>query len=143
MEYFLAAEQDIPVLAEMNHQLIEDEGHRNAMTPEELADRMRGWLLGPYRAILFHEPEHTGAVAYALYASTPEEIYLRHFFVARHCRRRGLGRQAIQILLSKIWPQNSRLVVDVLSANTAAVDFWRAMGFQDYSLKLEIMPGQR
>jgi len=61
--------------------------------------------------------------------------------VVRNRRRQGAGRKAFEILRSQIWPANKRLTVDVLVQNAAAVAFWRAVGYQDYSLKLEILPG--
>jgi hypothetical protein len=64
MEYRFAAEADLDHLANWNHQLIQDEGHRNSMTPQELRERMRGWLMGGYRAIIFSLESE--AVAYAL-----------------------------------------------------------------------------
>lgn len=33
--------------------------------------------------------------------------------------------------------------MSVLVENTAALSFWRAMGYKDYALTLEIMPGER
>ena len=130
---------DCSLLGVLNHQLIRDEGHRNPMTELQLAKRMRIWLSrGGYTAILF---EDGGAlVAYALYRETPDEIYLRHLFVVRHRRRQGIGRQAMQILMTRIWPRGKRLTVEVLCHNAGAIAFWRAMGYQDYSLCLEIMP---
>jgi hypothetical protein len=47
----LADDQDIDLLAEWNHQLIRDEGHRNSMTVPELKQRMEGWLTGEYKAV--------------------------------------------------------------------------------------------
>jgi predicted acetyltransferase len=79
-------------------------------------------------------------VAYALYREEPEELYLRQLFVARHQRRKGIGRTAVEILRAQIWPKNKRLTVSVLVQNTAAVAFWRAVGYQDYSLTLESLP---
>jgi predicted acetyltransferase len=32
------------------------------------------------------------------------------------------------------------LTVDVLLKNTAAIAFWRAVGYKDYCLALEILP---
>jgi ribosomal protein S18 acetylase RimI-like enzyme len=58
----------------------------------------------------------------------------------RNRRRQGVGRQVMEILRSKIWPKNKRLTVEVLVSNTAATAFWRAMGYRDYSLMLEILP---
>jgi ribosomal protein S18 acetylase RimI-like enzyme len=129
---------DCALLAELNHQLICDEGHRNKMTVPELEQRMKGWLASEYAAVILEDYEEV--VAYALYREQPEEIYLRQFFVARNRRRQGIGRQAFEILLSKIWPANKRLTVEVLVKNEAAIAFWRAVGCEDYSLKLEIFP---
>jgi predicted acetyltransferase len=133
-----ATSNDCALLAELNHQLIRDEGHRNNMTAPELEQRMRGWLQSEYAAILFDEGSET--VAYALYREQAEEIYLRQLFVVRHRRRAGIGRKAIEILRQQIWPKNKRLTVEVLVKNSAAVQFWRAVGYQDYSLALEILP---
>ena len=126
------------MLAELNHQLIRDEGHRNRMTDPELEQRMRGWLAKEYRAVIFEDAQ--GVIAYALYRVQAEEIYLRQLFVVNNRRRQGIGRQAVEILRSKIWPTNKRLTVDVLVRNVVAVGFWRAVGYKDYSLTLEIMP---
>jgi predicted acetyltransferase len=138
MTYRRATSADCPVLAELNHQLIRDEEHRNTMTVPQLEQRMRGWLAGEYSAILFEEGGEV--VAYALYREQPDEIYLRQLFVVRERRRQGLGKQAMHLLRSEIWPKTKRLTVEVLVANTAAVAFWRAVGYRDYSLKLEIQP---
>jgi predicted metal-dependent HD superfamily phosphohydrolase/GNAT superfamily N-acetyltransferase len=130
--------EDCPLLAELNHQLIRDEGHRNPMTAPQLEERMRGFIQGEYRAVIFEQCGEV--VAYALYRERPEEIYLRQLFVVRHRRRQGIGRQAVQILRSQVWPKARRLTVEVLVKNQAAVVFWRAAGFVDYVLTLEIMP---
>lgn len=140
MTYRPANLDDCALLAELNHQLIHDEGHRNKMTVPELEQRMKGWLASEYAAVIFEDREQV--VAYALYRELPKEIYLRQLFVAGNRRRRGIGRQAFKILCSKIWPANKRLTVEVLVKNEAAVVFWRAVGCKDYSLKLEILPGK-
>lgn len=101
---------------------------------------MRGWLAGEYTAIVFEDAGQV--VAYALFREQAEEIYLRQLFVVRHLRRRGIGRQAVQILRSEIWHKIKRLTVDVLVTNKEAVAFWRAIGYADYSLTLEILPEQ-
>jgi len=108
------------------------------MTVPELEQRMKAWLTSEYAAVLFEDDAE--AVAYALYREEPEEIYLRQLFVVRNRRRRGIGRQAMEILRSQIWPKHKRLTVEVLVRNTAAITFWRAVGYQDYSLTLEILP---
>jgi predicted acetyltransferase len=122
----------------LNHQLIRDEGHRNPMTVPELERRMRDWISGEYRAIIYEDGGEV--VAYALFREQPQEIYLRQLFVVRHRRSQGIGQQAVEILRSKIWPKTKRLTVDVLVANQRAVSFWRSVGYADYALSLEILP---
>ena len=139
MEFRIATVEDCRLLAELNYQLIRDEGHRNRMTVPELELRMKGWLSTEYRAALFQAG--SGVVAYALFRETTEEVYLRQLFVVPSQRRRGLGRNAIDILRSQLWPKTKRLTVDVLVANKPAVSFWRSIGYADYSLTLEILPG--
>jgi GNAT superfamily N-acetyltransferase len=141
LEYHFAAASDLDLLAEWNHQLIRDEGHRNPMTVPELRERMRAWLEGEYQAVIFgpvHDP-----LAYALYREEAREIYLRQLFVRRDCRREAIGRAAMDVLRGQVWPAGKRLTVEVLTANTPAVAFWRAMGYQDYSLMLEIVPREQ
>jgi predicted acetyltransferase len=138
MNFRRATPDDCPRLAELNHQLIRDEGHRNKMTVPELEQRMRGWIASEYAAVVFESESEI--IAYALYREQPEEIYLRQLFVVRNQRRKGIGRRAVDILRSKIWPKDKRLTVEVLVQNMDAVAFWQAMGYKDYSLQLEIMP---
>jgi GNAT superfamily N-acetyltransferase len=132
-----ASEADVTLLAEWNHQLIRDEGHRNPMTNVELADRMKNWLRGEYRAVIFSDTE---PVAYALFKREDALLYLRHLFVRRDRRRAGIGRRAVQILRSEIWPSGIRLTVDVLCQNHAVIAFWRSVGYRDYCLTMEIIP---
>lgn len=139
MRHRLASAEDCPALATLNSQLIQDEGHRNSMTLEQLEERMRGWLIsGEYRAVLFED--NNDVVAYALFRETETEIYLRQFFVVSHRRRVGVGRQAMEELFTSFWPRSKRWTVSVLVKNVPAVAFWRAMGYTDYELTLEIMP---
>ena len=138
MNFRTATQNDCALLAELNHQLIRDERHRNPMTVAELEERMKSWLATEYEAVIFEDGGEV--VAYALYRREPEKIYLRQLFVARNRRRQGIGRQAMELLRAQIWPKNKRLTVEVLIHNTAAIAFWRAVGYRDYSLALEIMP---
>ena len=138
MNYRLATLADCALLARYNHELIQDEGHRNVMNICALEERMRLWLATDYEAILFSQNRET--VAYALYREEEDEIYMRHMFVVRHRRRLGLGREALAILRGQIWPAHKRLTVEVLARNAPGVAFWRNVGYRDYSLKLEIPP---
>jgi GNAT superfamily N-acetyltransferase len=136
LEHRVAASSDIPVLARMNQQLIEDEGHRNLMNLAELESRMRSMIEGDYTATLFEW--HGQLVAYALWRQEPNWVYLRQFFVARDYRRRGIGSRAVRRLTYEIWPPGKRIRVDVLIGNQPALEFWRAAGFVDYLITLEM-----
>ncbi len=144
MNYRFATLDDVPVLARMNRELAEDEGHRNRTRPLVwFEERMRSFLIGGYRAVLF---ERDGQVmAYALYADLTDSdtIYLRHLFVERAWRRRGIGREAMRLLMREIWPRDRRLTVEVLVGNKAALAFYRAIGYHDYSIELEIPASER
>jgi GNAT superfamily N-acetyltransferase len=133
-----AERADVGLLAEWNHQLIEDEGHSNPMSLAELAQRMRVWLQTDYRGVIFWEGE---PVAYALYRKTDGQVHLRQFFVRRDRRRQGIGRRAIALLRHDVWPKDVRLTVDVLCSNLPAVAFWRSVGYRDYSLTLDMPAG--
>jgi GNAT superfamily N-acetyltransferase len=138
VEYHFATTDDLDLLAEWNRQLIGDEGHRNTMSLAELRERMEGWLAGEYRAAIFGST--VDPRAYALFSETDTQVYLRQFFVRPDCRNEGTGRCCIETLRNDIWPDGKRLTVEVLIANPRAVRFWREVGFQDYSLMLEILP---
>jgi len=137
LNFRFATEADCPRLAELNHQLIRDEGHRNRMTVPELEERMRRWLGSEYRAVLFERGGE--AVAYALFRVAPDGIYLRQFFVQRQCRRQGVGRAAVDCLVTRVFPPGLRVTVEALVHNRPAHDFWRAVGFQDYAVTLEML----
>lgn len=135
MHYRPATLDDCRLLAELNAQLIQDEEHRNPMSVDQLAERMRAWLAGEYRAVIFKRPQET--VGYALFRDEPEHVYLRQFFVRREARRQGVGRAAIEHLVRSVWPAHKRIRLDVLVGNTAAIAFWRSVGFADYCLTME------
>jgi predicted acetyltransferase len=138
MEYRFAIDLDLDDLADWNHQLIQDEGHANPMSKMELRERMRCWLATEYAAVIFSVGDEPAG--YALYKDGEKELYLRHFFILREKRRQGLGRAAMQLLREEIWPAHKRLTLEVLVNNTPALSFWRAMGYKDYCLKLEMVP---
>jgi predicted acetyltransferase len=137
MRHRIATLDDLPTLVALNRQLVEDEGHRNRSKSDQwFEQRMRGFLAGEYTAVLFQEEDRT--VAYALFREQEGSIHLRQFFVCRDCRRRGYGRTALGILREHIWPRDKRVTVGVLCRNTAGYAFWKAMGFADYAIELEM-----
>jgi GNAT superfamily N-acetyltransferase len=136
MQYRLANSDDAGLLAELNYALIHDEGHRNRMSIAELTSRMAEWLAGEYQAVVFEADGRP--VGYALFRRDPEHIYLRQFFVAPEWRRRGVGRSAMEWLRQHAWGEGRRVRVDVLVGNSEGIAFWRAVGFEDYCLTLEM-----
>jgi len=124
------------LLAEMNQQLIRDERHRDKMTLPRLRERMSDWLRGEYKAVIFRRGPQT--VGYALYREEPQWIYLRQLFVKAEMRRKGIGREAISWLKENVWKDSKIIRVEVLTGNPQGISFWKAVGFKDYCITMEI-----
>ncbi|MHB1342641.1 MAG: GNAT family N-acetyltransferase [Coriobacteriia bacterium] len=140
MEFRFASVDDAPTLGRLNLDLIRAEGHRNPMTVAELEDRMHGWLEGEYEAAMC---ESDGAlIGYALYRRESDHVYLRQLFVREEDRRRGIATALLQWLWSNAWPDVERCRVEVLVGNSAGLAFWRAVGFSDYCVTLEVSSPQ-
>jgi predicted GNAT family acetyltransferase len=139
MQYRNAVEADAPLLARINRELIEEEWGGGGMSLERLEERIRRWIAdAEYHAILFHEQEEP--VAYALVSTDEDSAYIRHFFVFREHRVRGVGRRAVEILFRDIIRPNARVTLDVLASNKAGHRFWQSVGFTDYSIRMERPP---
>ncbi len=133
--YRIASPTDIPLLAQMNQQLREDEQSRWQMTLPQLEDRLRDMLADDYTAMIFELNDTP--VAFVLYRPVEGGIHLRQFFVSRTHRRQGFGKQIIHLLLNEIWPSDARVTLDVLVHNQRGYDFWKALGFSEYAITLE------
>lgn len=140
-KYRFATAEDALLLAPLNKELIRDEGHRNPMDIDQLAERMADWLRGEYRAVIFEED--SSPVGYALFRREPEYVYLRQLFVLPTYRRKGIARNAMNWLWRNAWLDAPRLQIEVLLENETACAFWRAVGFQEYSLTMEALPADR
>jgi ribosomal protein S18 acetylase RimI-like enzyme len=136
MNFRFCTAADAEWLAPLNAQLIRDEGDRNAMSVSELANRMARWLAGEYEAVAFED--RGVVVGYALFRREPDHIYLRQIFVSSEFRRQGIGRQAIAWLWLNAWRGVPRVRIDVLVGNEPGQAFWRAVGFRDYCLTMEM-----
>ena len=126
---------DAQLLAQLNHQLIRDEGHRNLTSLAELETRMCRWLDGLYEAHIFSVEAET--VGYVLTRTEADYVYVRQFFILSEFRRRGFGRSAFQWMLDSVWRDSPRLRLDVLTGNRTGIAFWRSLGFRDYCLTME------
>ncbi|MDO9557853.1 MAG: GNAT family N-acetyltransferase [Coriobacteriia bacterium] len=136
VEFHFASAADAPTLAQMNAELIRDEGHRNSMTIPELEQRMRGWLDGEYRAVVFEDDGQS--LGYALYREDSDHFYLRQLFVSESRRRQGIASAALDWLRANAWAGVPRVRVEVLVGNAAGLEFWHSVGFEDYCLTLEM-----
>lgn len=133
--------EDVPILAEMNAALIEDESGSKAPLQHELRLRLHSWLSRrEYHAVLFESPGTDGPAAYALWQDRGNEVFLRHFFVQRERRRRGIGRRVLELLEHDILPSGRRIILEVLESNARGRGFWSAMGYQPYALTLTKEP---
>lgn len=127
-----ASKGDLPLLAELNRQLIQDEQAQNPMSLTELKERMSQWLASEYRAVIFEVA--SDPIAYALYRPSEEGVYLRQFLVIRKHRRQGLGRQAIELFREQVVPTGTALTLEVLVHNEEGLAFWRALGFRKHAV---------
>jgi GNAT superfamily N-acetyltransferase len=131
-----ATRGDAATLAAMNAQLIRDEGHRNAMSLAELQERMAGWLASDYSASIAELG--TKPVGYVLWRHEAEHAYLRQLFVDPAARRQRVGSELLKALRAQLEGKTSRLRIDVLIGNESGRAFWRAAGFKDYCMTMEM-----
>ena len=139
MDFRYAEESDAAFLADINRQLIEDEWDGGGMSLRRLEERMLRWIReDDYTAVLFLEEGAT--VAYSMVSVDEDSAYIRHFFVLKEHRGKGVGRRAIQVLLSRVIPPYARVTLDVLASNHTGHGFWQSQGFHDYAIRMELLP---
>ncbi len=136
LKFRFTTESDVPWLAKMNQELILDEGHRNKMTLPELEQRMSNFLRNEYDAVIASIGRTD--IGYALYRQDPEWLYLRQIFVIKKMRRKGFGRRFMEWLKKNPWKKCKRIRIDVLVGNRVGIDFWKAVGFKEYCITMEI-----
>lgn len=135
VKWRMATDSDVPLLADMNRQLREDEAPVAEPLRVNFEERMRGWLAGEYTAALFELDETP--IGYALWRDNEGlGVYLRQFFVVRDRRRRGLGRKAFELLSREILPPGTDITLEVLEQNPVGFAFWQALGFGEYARTL-------
>lgn len=139
MKFREAGQGDVDILAEMNKAMIRDSGHKNPMTVPELRARMTGWLQGEYKAFIFSVDGDD--VGYGVFRHDPEWIYLRQFYIRPEKRRQGYGLKAVEWLKRVPWKSCGKIRLDVLVGNEQAIAFWRAAGFEDYCITMEMENG--
>lgn len=134
---------DHAVLAGMNLQLIQDEGHPSNLGLKELEARFARFQNDEgYKVELFLlSGEPAGYATYRIETDDTRiagnRVYLRQFFIARDKRRAGLGRAALDMLLRQRISRPNTVRLEVLDANPRGLAFWTSVGFQGYSRTLE------
>jgi predicted acetyltransferase len=136
LEYRFAVENDVPWLARMNRELIRDEGHRNKMSLPELKHRMSDFLNNEYEAVIVSSGRND--IGYVLYRKEHEWLYLRQIFVIDKMRHKGIGQSIIEWLKDNPWKDCKRIRTDVLVNNTTGLIFWKAVGFEEYCITMEM-----
>jgi GNAT superfamily N-acetyltransferase len=135
-----AKSSDVDLLAQLNRQLDEDEPHPYPLPLSELIGRMARWIAeGEYDVLLFRSADQL--VGYAVWRADEHGSYLRHFFICRDQRRRGWGRAAMQALCRDVFPKDRPVNIDAASGNKAGIAFWHAIGFQEFSVGMELKAG--
>jgi GNAT superfamily N-acetyltransferase len=123
--------EEVEVLANMNHRLVEDMSTEN-WSHDRYRDRFRRWIEGHRWSVdLFVEDKH--AVGYSVYQRRQDHfdnaqsvIFMRHFYIEREHRCRGLGRSAFDLLVETRFPRHSGITLDVLPTNPDSTKFWES-----------------
>ena len=134
MKIFPASLSDIEILATFNKRLIDDEGHPNPMTIEQLAERMSDWLKTEYCG--YQGIIGDRVAAYCLYRDDGRYYYLRHLYVDRGFRRQGIATQLLDWMYTNIWT-DKKVRLDVLTHNQNAIAFYKQYGFKTHVLQME------
>lgn len=125
MQLRRANREDVLVLAQMNWQLIRDEGSDNPMTVEQLASRMTEFLTTTYGAWLIVVDSQP--IGYILVDLGRQPVYVRQMYILAPHRRCGHGRMAFALL--RVMLGDCPLDVEVFAWNHPAIAFWQAVGF--------------
>jgi RimJ/RimL family protein N-acetyltransferase len=135
-----AKDTDVDLLAQLNRQLDEDEPHPYPLPPSALTERMRRWIgNGEYEVLLFRSGDQL--IGYAVWRAEEFGSYLRHFFICRDRRGQGWGRAAVQLLCRDVFPKDRPVNLDAVVGNEKSLAFWRAVGFQDFSIGMQLKAG--
>ena len=126
MELQKAVIEDCDELVEMNNQLVIDEQFDVILPEDKMIERMKDFIQGSVYDcyLMIHDSVHCG---YCLVDTTKTPLYLRHLFVKKEHRRKGFGKQAIQMLL-QMYKTNS-LDIEVMAWNANALKFYESIGF--------------
>ncbi len=125
MNIRIANQEEYKLVADMAHQLFEDEPSDTKLSEQEFQDRLLKCIDMGSQAYLFFEEEIVG---YALVNKSRKPYYLVDFFICRPYRRGGRGTTAFHTLLKELGTEEIDL--DVLCWNERGKGFWESLGFK-------------
>jgi len=105
----------------MNRELIRDEGSENTMNLEQLEERMKGFLLTEYKAVLILlDKEISGYCLYRIENQKDNgrfDIYVRQYYIKPDFRWKGLGKRAFNMFLKSTFEDVAYVKLNVLESN--------------------------
>jgi ribosomal protein S18 acetylase RimI-like enzyme len=127
MELIQCTIENLPLLAQMNKQLFEDENNDNIPSIDVLQERLRKSIDEGIKAFLFVDMRET--VGYALVKTNVIPYYLSHFFICREVRRKHFGTVAFNALMDEL--KCDSIDLDVFCWNKRGQEFWKSLGFEE------------
>ena len=139
-----AREPDLAALAELNKQLLEDEGNLVDVSVDALIARHREWMQtgewsqdvldvdGTVVGYIVHMPN-----PFPLHPDRPE-LFLRQFCVDRDRRGAGLGRAGFALFMRYRVAPGGRVTLDVLESNRIGQAFWESVGCRPFFRRMEV-----
>jgi ribosomal protein S18 acetylase RimI-like enzyme len=144
-----ATESDLKSMASLTRDALSfashpDTQHWEAMSDEEMEAHLHAYLSGEQAIVLVARAEHA-TLGYVGARFEPDALrrsdrraLIELLAVAPPYRGRGFGTRLVMELLAALRRQGiTRVSVQVVAANEAAVRFWRRAGFQEVSFVME------
>ena len=117
----------LPLLAELNKQLYEDEKNDNIPAIDVLEERLKYSIEQDSKAYLFTDNDEV--VGYALVKTQLSPYYLSHFFICKNMRRKNFGTIAFNQLMNEL--NTDSIDLDVFCWNQRGQEFWKSLGFKE------------
>ena len=127
MDLIKCTADKLPLLAELNKQLYEDEKNDNIPAIDVLEERLKYSIEQGSKAYLFTNNDEV--VGYALVKTQLSPYYLSHFFICKNMRRKNLGTIAFNQLMNEL--NTDSIDLDVFCWNQRGQEFWKSLGFKE------------
>lgn len=136
--------RDFPLLGRMNRQSLDDQGHRNAMTAEQLEERFALFAEQCWSIDLFVLEDEVIGYALHRYEADPLEpsgqrIHLRGYYIVKDRRLTDAPRLAFQALVKERYRPGERIYLEAIENNPGGKLFWARNGFTPFSTIMEYL----